>query len=52
MPSELFYYNTLDRSISNSRGLVSFHYIFTEIPELNANNVDPDQTPQNAASDV
>ena len=25
---------------------------FTEIPALNANNVDPDQTPQNAASDL
>ena len=54
MPSGLLYLNYLDRSISNSRGvwLVFLLSLFIEIPVLTSNNVDHDQTPQNAASDL
>ena len=46
MPNGLFYLNSLDRSISN-KCLVRL-----ELPEFNANNVDPDQTPNYVASDL
>ena len=52
--SGLFYHNSLDRSISNSR--VSGYFLlllcFIEIPVFNASIVDPDQTPRSAASDL
>ena len=54
MPSGLFYLNYLDRSISYIRGLsawLSLLLCVVEISELNANSVDPDQTPCSAASD-
>ena len=45
--SSIFYHNTLDQSICNSR--VSGHFLlllcFIEIPETNANSVDPGQMP-------
>ena len=48
------YRNSLDRSISNTRGvwLVYLLPCFIEIPVFNANSVDPDQTPRSAASDL
>ena len=55
MPCDLFYLNSLDRSISYYKGyLVSFLLFscFVEISELFANNVDPDQMPHVAASDL
>ena len=54
MPSEFFYLNSLDRSISSKRvsGKCLLLPWFTEIPVLNANSVDPDQTPGSAASDL
>ena len=54
MPSGLFYLESLDRSISNKRGvwLVFIITMFIEIPVFNANSVDPDQTPRCAASDL
>ena len=51
MPSGLFYLNSLDGSISNTRVKVIFNR-FIEIPVSNANNVDPDQTPHSVASDL
>ena len=51
MPSELFYLNSLDRSISSKRG-ISLVFIFTEISVPNSNSVDPDQTPSSVASDL
>ena len=54
MLSGLFYLNSWDRSISYITGvwLVIIVTIFIEIPVFNTNSVDPDQTPQNAASDL
>ena len=56
MPSELFCLYSLDRSISYIRGVWLLFIIimicFAEKSELNANSVDPDQMPQNAASDL
>ena len=54
MLSGLFYLESLDKSISNIRGvwLVFLLPRYTEIPVLIANSVDADQTPQNAASDL
>ena len=57
MQSGLFYLNYLDRSISYIRGdwLVYIIIMFCrnlEISGLNANSVDPDQTPRSAASDL
>ena len=54
MPSGIFYFKCLDRSVSYIRGgcLVIIIIIFVEILELNANRVDPNQMPQNAASDL
>ena len=53
MPSGLFYLKSLDRSISYVRG-VWFLLLScsVEISELNANSVDPDQTPHSEASDL
>ena len=53
MPSGIFYLDFLDRSISYIWGvwLVIIISCFVEIPERNANSVDPDQTPRSAASD-
>ena len=50
---KIFYLNSSDGSIFNILGyLVSFHYnhVCIEIPEINANSVDPDQTPHSAMS--
>ena len=54
MPSGLFYLSSLDKSISYIRGvwLVLLLSCFVEISEINANRVDPDQTPRSAASDL
>ena len=55
MRSGLIYYNSLDRSISNSRVSAWFVFIMTlfiKIPEFNENRVDPDQTPHFAASNL
>ena len=54
MPSGLFCLKTLDRSVSDIRGvwLVLIVTMFLEISELIANSVDPDQTPHSAASDL
>ena len=43
MPSGFFYHTSLDRSISSKRGVWEAFIIIclTEIPVLNANNVDP-----------
>ena len=52
MPSGLSYHTSLDRSIPNSR--VSSYFLllwFIEIPVINTNIVDSDQTPRSAASD-
>ena len=46
-PNGLFYHNSSDRSVSNSR--VS---VLIEITVFNANSVDPDQMPRFAASDL
>ena len=53
-PGGLFYLNSLDRSISNRRDVGLFLVLpcFIEIPVLNANSVDLDQTPRSAASDL
>ena len=50
MPNEPFYRYSLDRSISNTRGiwLVLLLPYFMEI----ANSVDPDETQRSAASDL
>ena len=47
MPSSLFYHNSLERLISYIRDvwLVFLSSYIGEISELNANGVDPDQTP-------
>ena len=52
--NRLFYLNSSDWSISNIRGvwLVFIIIIFIEIPEFNANSVDPDQEPRSATSDL
>ena len=42
----------MDRSISKSSLVFSLFLCFIEIPVFNVNSVDPDQTPQNAASDL
>ena len=54
MPSGLLYLHSPDWSISNIRGvwLVLLLSCFKQIPVFNANNVDPDQTPRSAASDL
>ena len=55
MPSGFFYFNSLTRFISYIRGVwLVFLLIscFVEVCELNANSVDPDQTPRSAASDL
>ena len=54
MPNGFFYLHSLDCPISNIRGvwLVFIITIFIEIPVLNANSVDPDQTLHSAASDL
>ena len=45
MPNGLFYLNSSEQSNSNNKGnwLVLLLQCFTEIPEFNANSVDPDQ---------
>ena len=54
MPSGFFYFNSLDRFISYIKGVWLVFFLlfscFVEISELNANSVDPDQTPRSAAS--
>ena len=53
MPSALFYLNSSATSISYIRGVwLVFIIIFCRISELNANSIDPDQTPHSAASDL
>ena len=52
MPSGLFYLNALYQSISSLRGVWSVFIIaiFIGMHVINANSVDPDQTPRSAAS--
>ena len=56
MPSGFFYFNSLDSFISYIRSVwlvfITVMFFFLEISELNANSVDPDQTPSSAASDL
>ena len=54
MPSEHFYLNTLDWSISSRKcvWLVLLLPCFIKIPIFNANSVDPDQMPCSVASDL
>ena len=54
MPSEIFYLNSLNRSISyiGVSGWLLLLSFFVEIPVFNANSIDPDQTPRSAASDL
>ena len=53
IPSGLVCLNSLDRSISNRKGVWLFLLLcFVEIPVRNANTVDPDQTPRSVASDL
>ena len=54
MPSGLSHLNSLDRFISYTGGvsLVFVISCFEEISKLNANSLDPDQTPHIAASDL
>ena len=54
MPSRLFYLRSLDEYISIKRDvrLVFLSPCFIYIPVLNANSVDPDQTPHSVASDL
>ena len=53
MANELFYHNSLDQSIFNSRGIQSLLLLcFIDIPAVNVNIVDPNQTPGYAASDL
>ena len=49
-----FYLTYLDRSNCNKSGVLLFLVLprFIEFPVFNANSVDPDQTPQSAASDL
>ena len=52
MPNGLIYLNLLDRCISSGRDVLFVYIItiFIEIAVFNANNVDLDQTRQNALS--
>ena len=54
MPGGFFCFNSLDRFIFNIRGVCLFFVFscFVEISALNANRIDPDQTPHSAASDL
>ena len=52
MPGGFFYRNSLDRSISNIKGVWFLLPCFTAIPILTANIADPDQTPRSVASDL
>ena len=54
MLSGFFYYNSLDKFISYIKGvwLVFTIVMFIEISEINANSVDPYQTPRTVASDL
>ena len=54
MSSGLFYHNSLDQSISNSRVSIYFLLLlcYKEIPVVNGNSDDPDQMPHSAASDL
>ena len=54
LPSRLSYLNFSDKSICSKRGIwvVLLLPCFIEIPVLNANRVDPDQTPHSAALDL
>ena len=54
MPSGIFNLDSLDRFISYIGGvwLVFLITMFARISELNANNVDPDQMPHSAASNL
>ena len=54
MLNRFFHHNSLDQCISKSRmsGQCLLLLCFIEIPVLNANSVDPDQTAHSAASDL
>ena len=55
MPSGLFYNNYVDGFIYNIRSVWLVFIVtmfYSNSFALNANSVDPDQTPQNAASDL
>ena len=58
-PSGLVYFNSLDRSISNSRGVLLvffffffFFFSFLDIPISGSNSIDHDQTPRSTVSDL
>ena len=50
--SGFFCHNSLDRSIWPDVWIVFYDTCFIEISVFNENNVDPDQTPRSAASDL
>ena len=54
MSNGLFYHNSLDQAISNSRVSGKFLLLlcFIITPVFNAKSVDPDQTPHFAVSDL
>ena len=54
LPSGLFYLNSFDQSISGLRGVWSVFITpcFIKMPVINANSVDPDQTPRSTTSDL
>ena len=52
IPNGLFHFNSSDWSISNIRGIWFVFIITTEMSELTANRIDPDQTSRIAASDL
>ena len=54
VPSGLSYFNILYRSIVSRRGIwvVFIITVFVDIPVLNTNSVDSDQTPRSVASDL
>ena len=54
MSSRVFYYNSLDQSISSNRVSAKFLSLlcFIEIPVFYANSVDSDQMPHSATFDL
>ena len=54
LPNEFFYLNSLDRSISNRKGVMlnCINAMFIWISVFNANSIDPDQMPHFVATDL
>ena len=54
VPSGLYYFNILYRSIASRRGVwvVFIIMVFVDIPVVNVNSVDSDQTLRSVASDL